>query len=119
MIRLYLDEDTVSAALIRALQNADLDVLTVAEADRLGMSDAAQLRWAAECGRVLYSFNVGDFCRLHRDFLAQGENHAGIILAAQRQYSIGQQVRGLLKIAAEQTTESINNQILFLSSYVS
>jgi hypothetical protein len=117
MMRLYLDEDTLSSALIRALQNADLDVLTVAQADRLGMSDEAQLLWATQCQRVLYSFNIGDFCRLHRDFLTQGRTHSGIILAAQRQYSIGQQVRGFLKIAAQQTPT--HNQILFLSSYVS
>jgi Domain of unknown function (DUF5615) len=119
MIRLYLDEDTLSTAFVRALQNADLDVLTVAQADRLGMPDEAQLLWATECQRVLYSFNVGDFCRLHRDFLAQGRTHGGIILAAQRKYPIGQQVRGLLKIAAEQSSESMSNQILFLSRYVS
>jgi hypothetical protein len=92
MICLYLDEDTIKSALIKALRNADLDVLTAAEAERLGMSDEAQLIWATEQQRVIYSFNIGDFCRLHSDFLAQSRDHAGIVLAPQQQYSIGQQV---------------------------
>ncbi|MGF1570667.1 MAG: DUF5615 family PIN-like protein [Nodosilinea sp.] len=54
MICLYLDEDTIRSALIKALRNADLDVLTVAEADRLGMTDEAQLVWATEQQRITY-----------------------------------------------------------------
>ncbi len=58
----YLDEDTINAALVKALRNANLNVVTVADADRLGYSDEEQLIWATEQGRVVYSFNIGDFC---------------------------------------------------------
>jgi len=117
-IRLYLDEDTIKAALSRALRNADLDVLTVADADRLGYPDEEQLTWATEQGRVIYSFNIGDFCRLHRDFVAVERSHAGIILAPQQQYSVGQQLRGLLKLAAFLSAEDMINQLVFLSAYI-
>ncbi len=71
----YLDEDAIETALIRALRNADLDVITVADAGRLGLPDEEQLMWATEQRRVIYSFNRGDFCRLHRDFMATGIDH--------------------------------------------
>jgi hypothetical protein len=117
-IRLYLDEDTINASLVKALRNADLDVETVADAQRLGLSDEEQLIWAVNQGRVLYSYNVGDFCQLHSSFIIDERNHAGIILAPQRQYSIGQQQRGLLKLAASLSAEEMVNQLLFLSAYV-
>jgi hypothetical protein len=115
---LYLDEDTINAWLVKALRNADLDVLTVADAQRLGLSDEEQLIWAMSQGRVLYSYNVGDFCQLHSTFIVDKRSHAGIILAPQRQYSIGQQQRGLLKLAASLSAEEMVNQLLFLSAYV-
>lgn len=118
LIRLYLDEDTIKAALIQALRNADLDVVTVADADRLGYPDEEQLTWATEQGRVIYSFNIGDFCRLHRDYVAVERTHAGIILAPQQQYSVGQQLRGLLKLAADLSAEDMINQLVFLSAYI-
>lgn len=117
-IRLYLDEDTIKGALIQALKNADLDIVTVADAGRLGYPDEEQLIWAAEQGRVIYSFNIGDFCRLHSNFIALDKSHAGIILAPQQQYSVGQQLRGLLKLAADRSSEQMMNHLVFLSTYV-
>ncbi len=43
--------------------------------------DAEHLDYATSQGRVLYSFNVADFYRLHKDYLAQGKGHVGIVLA--------------------------------------
>jgi hypothetical protein len=113
-----LDEDTIKGALIQALRNADLDVVTVAEAGRLGYPDEEQLIWATEQERVIYSFNIGDFCRLHSDFMAQERSHAGIVLAPQQQYSVGQQLRGLLKLAADQSAQKMANELVFLNTYV-
>ncbi|ADZ31542.1 DUF5615 family PIN-like protein [Planktothrix phage PaV-LD] len=117
-IRLYLDEDTIKAALIQALRSADLDVVTVADVNRLGYSDEDQLFWAIEQGRIIYSFNIGDFCHLHRDFMVQEISHAGIILVPQQKYSIGQQVQGLLKLVSQYSAEDMINQLLFLSYYI-
>lgn len=117
-IRLYLDEDTIKAALIQALRSADLDVVTVADVNRLGYSDEDQLFWAIEQGRIIYSFNIGDFCHLHRDFMVQEISHAGIILVPQQKYSIGQQLQGLLKLVSQYSAEDMINQLLFLSYYI-
>ncbi|MDB9310413.1 DUF5615 family PIN-like protein [Aphanizomenon sp. CS-733/32] len=114
----YLDEDTIKTALIQALRNADLDVVTVADVNRLGYTDEEQLIWATEQKRVIYSFNIGDFCRLHRDFMAEDKSYTGIILASQQQYSVGQQLQGLLKLAADKPAQDMVNQLIFLSAYV-
>jgi hypothetical protein len=52
------------------------------------------------------------------DLMEQGGSHAGIVLAAQQQYSIGQQLRGLLKLAANTSAEAMVNRLVFLSSYL-
>lgn len=117
-IRLYLDEDTMKNPLIKALRNADLDVVTVADANRLGYGDREQLIWATEQKRTIYSFNIGDFCRLHHNCMLQSKQHTGIILASQQQYSIGQQLKGLLRLVASKSAEDIANQLIFLSSYI-
>jgi hypothetical protein len=70
-IRLYFDEDIMEKALVQALRVRDIDVMTVGETGRVGESDEAQLIWATVQGRVLYSSNIGDFCRLHNDFIGR------------------------------------------------
>ena len=117
-ICLYLDEDTIKSALVKALRNADLDVVTVVDAGMLGRSDEEQLNWSTQGKRVIYSFNIGDFCKLHRDYIVEGKTHAGIILAPQQQYSIGRQLAGLLKIVAANSSEDMINQLIFLNSYI-
>ena len=117
-ICLYLDEDTIKSSLVKALRNADLDVVTVVDAAMLGRSDEEQLNWSTQGKRVIYSFNIGDFCKLHRDYMVEGKTHAGIILAPQQQYSIGRQLAGLLKIVAANSSEDMINQLIFLNSYI-
>jgi hypothetical protein len=67
--------------------------------------------------RVLFSFNRGDFFRLHTEYLAQGKSHAGIILANQQQYSVGEQMRRILRLTATKSATDMKNQIEFLSSW--
>jgi hypothetical protein len=88
-IRLCLDEDTMDKALVSALRARGLDLLTAHEADMIERQDEAHLAFAAREGRVLYSFNVADYCRLQ----AQGQSHAGLILAQQQRYPVGEQTR--------------------------
>lgn len=42
-IRFYLDEDASKKSLVNGLRNAQVDIITTAEADRLGSSDESQL----------------------------------------------------------------------------
>ncbi len=64
----------------------------------MGSSDENQLIWTTEKNRVIYSFNIGDFCRLHNAYFEQQKKHSGIVVAAKQSYSIGEQLRGLLKL---------------------
>jgi hypothetical protein len=114
----YLDEDVIQKSLIEALLKENLDVVTTSEANKLGYSDEQQLTWAKEHNRVIYTFNVGDFCRLHKFFIQEGKSHAGIVLGQQQRYSIGQQLQGLLYITAQISAEEIQNKIIFLSNYI-
>lgn len=79
-IRFYIDEDAMRSSFVNALRSSGLDIVTVAEVDLLGYSDAKHLAWATEQGRVLYSFNVKDFSCLHNQLLAQGNSHTGIVV---------------------------------------
>jgi len=79
--------------------------------------DHEHLTYAAAHGRVVYSFNTGHFCRLHSAVLASGRSHAGIIVFRQQRYSIGEQMRRLLKLTAAKTAEEMRDQLEFLSDW--
>jgi Domain of unknown function (DUF5615) len=115
-VRLYIDEDAMDRRLVDALRGRGVDLTTAGETDTTGFSDEAQLMLAASQGRVFYTFNVGDFCQLHSQFLAAGRDHAGIVVSLQ-DYAIGEQMRRLLQLMAEQSAESMMNQLVFLSRY--
>jgi len=116
-IRLYLDEDSMSNALLGALRLRGVDVVTAFEEGLIHRDDDIHLTHAASLGRVLYSFNIGDYLALHGEFLAQGKHHAGIILGPQQQYSIGEQMRRLLKIIGRKSAEAMQDQVEFLSNW--
>jgi len=105
-------------ALVVALRNAGVDVMTASEVNRTGYVDEEQLAWATEQGRVLYSANIRDFCRIHSTLMGQGESHAGIVLVQQQRYSGGNLLRGLLKLIATKSAEDMVNQIVILSAYI-
>jgi Domain of unknown function (DUF5615) len=116
LIRLYIDEDAMDRRFIEALRGRGVDLMTAGETQTKGFSDEDQLVLAQAVGRVFFTFNVGDFCRLHGQFLAAERNHAGIIVSSQ-DYSIGEQMRRVLKLMSVESAESMINQIVFLSSY--
>jgi indole-3-glycerol phosphate synthase len=64
-IKLYLDEDTVNRALIRALRSRNTDILTAREADLIQVADERHLEHATFLGRTVFTFNARDFARLH------------------------------------------------------
>lgn len=117
IIRLYIDEDSMDRDLVNALRARSVDV-TTAQADGLTeCSDEEHLQYAHQEGQALYSFNRGNCYRLHTADLAQGRAHAGIILARQQQYSVGEQMRRLLKLMAAKTAEDTKNQVEFSSAW--
>ena len=116
-LRLYLDEDASARSLARGLRARGLDVLTAVEAGQLEADDPGQLTFAAQQGRTIYTYNVAHFHALHSVWMSQGQTHAGIILVAQSQFTIGEQLRRVLKLVASLSAHEMRNRIEFLSNW--
>lgn len=117
MIRLYCDEDSMRNSLVNALRARGMDVTTARENNMVGRPDAEHLDYATRQERVLFSFNRGDYLRLHAEYLAHGKRHAGIVLASQQQYSIGETMRRVLYLSAALTPQAMENRVEFLSAW--
>jgi Domain of unknown function (DUF5615) len=116
-IRLYLDEDTESQGLLTALRSRGVDVISAAESGMTGASDEEQLAFSAASDRVLYTFNRGDFLRLHTAYLVAGNHHAGLIVALQQRYRVGEQMRRLLRLIADKSVADMRDNVEFLSTW--
>ena len=113
-IRFFTDEDVYRAVTV-ALRRAGLDAVSTSEAGRLGQSDESQLQWATNEGRVIVTFNVAHFTKLHARRMRQNRHHAGIVVSSQR--SIGDVVRRLLHLAGTLDAEAMKNRLEFLSDW--
>ena len=92
--------------LVAALRSRGITALTVLDAGLTAKPDEEQLEFATGQGCVLYTFNVSDFYRLPTGWLNQGREHAGIILAQQQRFSVGEQLRRILLLRTTSTVES-------------
>ncbi len=116
-IRLYLDEDAMDSDLVDALRARGAELKTACEAGMIEREDHEHLAYATRERRVVYSFNVGHFCRLHAEALAGGRNHAGIAVCGQQRYGVGEQIRRLLNLIAAKTAEEMRNRLEFPSDW--
>lgn len=116
-LRLHLDEDATLRALIRTLTARGLDVSNAIDAGLAGLSDEKQLEYSTEAGRILYSYNIGDYYRLHSDWLRAGRSHAGLILVPQQRYSVGEQMRRILRINHRLNADDFRNRVEFLARW--
>lgn len=116
-LRLYIDEDSENHALLRAIRQVDIDVVTAGEALMRGTSDPEQLAWPTSSGRVLYSANRRDFSRIHRDMMLSGNTHSGIILLHERWISVGEQARRIRRIAHAISAEDFVDRIEWLTRW--
>ncbi|MFP4694022.1 MAG: DUF5615 family PIN-like protein [Halothece sp.] len=117
-IRLYLDEDSMDEDFVQALRSRNVDVLTVADVGMLNRSDQEQLNWARENDRVIFSFNTRDFYQLHTATLQKSLSHAGMILAPQQRYGIGELMRGVLKLINTKSSEQMQGQLEFINNWI-
>jgi hypothetical protein len=114
-IRLYLDEDAMDGNLVWTLRVRGVDVETALDAGLINTPDAKHLEYASLNGRTLYSFNVGHYMALHTNYLSAGQNHAGLILSQQQRYSVGEQMRRLVRLVHMRSAESMRNRVEFLA----
>jgi len=114
-IKLYLDEDAQRTDLIQALRARHIDVETVSESNLLGQADDVQLRYASEQGRVIFTFNRGDFFHLHTEWLSHNQHHSGIIISDQLGTSIV--MRRLLRLIDAKSADEMHDWLEFLSNW--
>jgi predicted nuclease of predicted toxin-antitoxin system len=77
--RFLLDEDLNPTA-AEVARGLGLDVVSVHEIERLGLSDEEQLRFAATEGRILVTRNRDDFLALTTEFYRRGNPHRGVLI---------------------------------------
>lgn len=77
---LLLDE-MIGPRVARELRDRGMDVIAVAErTDLRALPDDAVLEFGRETGRMVVTLNIGDYARLHQQWLNQGREHAGIVM---------------------------------------
>jgi hypothetical protein len=103
--------------LILALKARGMDVASALEKKMIKQSDNEHLDFATTDERVLFSFNRGDFYKLHTQYLMEGKKHSGIILANQQQYSVGETMRRILHLADSMAPSDMENRVEFLSTW--
>ena len=111
-VKLYFDEN-VPEAIAAAVRLRGYDVTTVKDAEKKAFSDLDQLRHASSQKRVLFTFNVSDFLKLHDEFMTAGRRHGGILLS--KQLPVGIVVKRLLKLLSRLRSDAIENNIIWLN----
>lgn len=76
-------------------------------------SDEDQLLRATARGRAVFSFNIGDFAPLS----ARHPDHAGVILAAQSKWTLGELIETLDHLLSSTEARSLRGRVSWLSSW--
>ncbi|MBJ7599294.1 MAG: hypothetical protein DLM67_19710 [Candidatus Nephthysia bennettiae] len=119
-MKILLDE-MLDASIAEQLCRRGYDAMaTQGNAQLQGKQDRELLRGARKLGRLIVTDNVADFARLHRQCLAEGEDHAGIILVSPARYprskrTIGIWVEGLTGLLQYHAEASLENTCTWLS----
>ena len=118
MISLYIDEDSQGHALVNGLRSPGIDLLTVAEAGNLGISDEQHLIFAAAQRRTLFSCDVDDFARINHRWLSEGRHHAGLVLVKPQQTPVGDVIRALVRLSEALEPSGMEDPLEYLSSWI-
>jgi Domain of unknown function (DUF5615) len=113
-ISFYLDEH-IQLALAEALKSRGVDVLTTWEAGNMGLDDESQLAFANKNKRTLFSFNKRHFAKIHYEWMAIKNSHAGIILSDQ--LTIGTVLRRLMRLYFSLASDDMKNRLEYLSTW--
>lgn len=113
-LKLNLNEH-LSPRLAVQLRRYGYDVTSTQESMLLAEDDATQLAHAASEQRAIVTFNFTDFVVLHERYLAQGQDHWGIILSSEE--SIGVLMHRLLRLLNSVSADELKNQIRWLNEF--
>src|SRR5262249_10540623 len=78
-MKIYLDDDSASALLVRLLQREGHDVVVPADVGNVGIKDPAHFLYAILNQRVLLTANYKDFDLLHELVVGAAGHHPGIL----------------------------------------
>lgn len=106
-IKYYTDEH-VAKAVVRGLRQRGVDVVTTPDANMQSATDDEHLELATQQERVVFTQD-DDFLRL----AAEGQEHAGIVYAAQHT-AVGTIVVGLMLIYQVLTPKEMRNHVEYL-----
>jgi hypothetical protein len=83
----------------------------------INREDSEHLAAASEFGKSLFTHNTADFCILHQLWTGEGRIHAGIIVAPQQRYSVGEEMRGIMRLISHRTAEEMLGRLEFMSGW--
>jgi uncharacterized protein with PIN domain len=111
MVKLYLDED-VHKKIASALRLKGYDVISAHEVQKQSLPDYQQLDYAIGEQRAIFTFNVGDFDKLHKEYIKSGKHHFGIILS--KQIPLSETIKRLTNFLFSHSQEEIKNNIFWI-----
>lgn len=119
-MRLVLDEH-IASAVAAELRRRDHDVVAVTETDLRGLKDEELLSWAADAGRAIVTYDVGDFGPLSEERQAVGEQFAGLIFLSAKRYPQGRSSGALVRDLSDllrslPATEALSGRSIWLTS---
>jgi predicted nuclease of predicted toxin-antitoxin system len=111
VIKLYLDED-VHLKVATILRQKGYDVISAHEVKNWSIQDFQQLEYAISQSRAIFTFNRGDFMKLHNEYIRSGQNHYGIILS--KQIPLSDTIMRLNRFLEKYTSEEIENNVFWI-----
>ncbi|NJL36258.1 MAG: DUF5615 family PIN-like protein [Leptolyngbyaceae cyanobacterium RM2_2_4] len=111
-VAFYMDEH-IHYAITVGLRLRDVDVLTVQEDGRSGISDIMLLERATELQRVVFSQDQDFLIEAQRRQI-EGIPFTGVVYAHQRAVTIGECIQNLEIIAKASELEELINKVEFL-----
>ena len=111
MIRLYLDED-VHKKVAAALRIRGYDVVSAHEERKWGISDFQQLEYAVSQSRAIFTFNVGDFIKLHDEYTQNNKSHFGILFS--KQIPLKETIKQLTAFLYKNIAEKVGNNLFWI-----
>jgi hypothetical protein len=113
---MYADEDSLQITLVKALRENRVDVRTAIEEQTLEHIDEMQVAHAHDLGRVIFTSNICDFCRIHVHFIKENRPHAGILIIKQG-VSVGERLRRILKMQESLSSIDMKDRLEYLSNW--
>ncbi len=110
-IALYLDED-VDVLLADLIRARGFHVTTTREASHLHADDADQLAFAIQQRATFVTHNRVDFEALAKSYVANGQSHTGIIIAARR--PVREIASRLLLLMNRVTADEMQDQLRYI-----